>query len=326
MHTIQRDRTYYVSKRQALQQRLRVTYDASRLSSFPGPRYFLLVLQDINSIYHRSPAHSLWSFTAKQPRQRQERQCQLLQWTVGVQIHTSCSSSHPARGTDSIEAWLLPCIPPLTACSSMCAQAGAAGSRASNSLLQSQQQQSLRTQLRRRLPPKRQLSAFTAARPTGIQLHLHVHMARRQQLEVSKRLQPTHNRSFKTSSSTKQLQPDPAADDLDMLIAQAAAVVPCISTSSSSSRGRSTTAASPRVNVSTGEAPRKLRTDSAALSHVAATTPGSGGASCGVVQQPLRYTAADKLGLTEAEARAIARRLRTPRAPQRGEPVLRVFR
>jgi hypothetical protein len=114
------------------------------------------------------------------------------------------------------------------------------------------------------------------------------------------------------------VQPDPAANDLDALVAQAAAVTP---TGSGSSSGSSTwnSAAdvalpAPIYSVPAADRPTKA----AATAQLAAT-------HAGAERQP-RYTAVDKLHLTSEAAEDIARRLRKAGSPKLGQPVLRVFR
>lgn len=119
----------------------------------------------------------------------------------------------------------------------------------------------------------------------------------------------------------KPLQCDPAADDLDMLAVQAAAVVQGTS-SSADSRGHdldmSRSLEAPRAQASDMQV---LKPTSRAAGPAALQTTVPQGAG----KRP-RFTAADKLQLSEAEAKDIARRLRTPQAPEPGRPVLRIFR
>jgi hypothetical protein len=125
----------------------------------------------------------------------------------------------------------------------------------------------------------------------------------------SKRRQQQHQKQ-------PAVQPDPAANDLDALAAQAATVAPTASgNSSSSSSGTMPTSradiARPSVIYSVPAADQRTRA-------AAAMQPDAG--------RQLRYTAADKLHLTAEAAWDIARRLRKAGPPKPGQPVLRVFR
>jgi hypothetical protein len=111
------------------------------------------------------------------------------------------------------------------------------------------------------------------------------------------------------------VQPDPAANDLDALVAQAAKAIPTASGSSSSSSSSISSksrpgAARPSVIYSVPASDQPTR--------AAALQPDAG--------RQLHYTAADKLHLTAEAAQDIARRLRKAGPPRAGQPILRVFR
>jgi hypothetical protein len=126
--------------------------------------------------------------------------------------------------------------------------------------------------------------------------------------------QPKPSKLLRRQQQQQQpmMQPDPAANDLDALAAQAATITPTASGSSSSSTTSTPGAGGVRPSVIYSVPAADQPTRAAALQ------PDAG--------RQLRYTAADKLHLTAEAAQDIARRLRKAGPPRAGQPILRVFR
>ncbi|KAF6262502.1 hypothetical protein COO60DRAFT_612472 [Scenedesmus sp. NREL 46B-D3] len=169
---------------------------------------------------------------------------------------------------------------------------------------------------------ERRKASFTYSPPAGVpaQRTSKSSLTQPQQRRSSGSSKPLRHQQQRQHQHQAVVQPDPAADDLDALVSQAATVTPTGSGSNGNSSSSSTSsfaavAALPTTIYSVPAADQPTR---AAAAAAAAMQAADG-------RQP-RYTAADKLHLTPEAAKDIASRLRKAGPPKRGQPVFRVFR